>query len=244
MSATAMDVVAIGAHPDDVEIACGGLLAKLARRGHRIAICDLTRGELGTNGDPETRAVEAEAAARALGVTTRVQLGLPDAGLDGRDAAQLHAVVAAIRRHAPRLIVAPHPRSRHPDHVEAAALAARARFFAAVPRFLPDLAAVSRPLLLWAPDYWPVTPSFVVDIGDVLEVKLAALRCYRSQFERQADSQPTHLNDAAYWRRIDTDARHYGRLAGVETGEAFVVDGAVLIDDPLQLVPRGAGGNA
>jgi bacillithiol biosynthesis deacetylase BshB1 len=244
VTASEFDLIAIGAHPDDVEIACGGLLAKLARRGYRIAIFDLTRGELGTNGDVDTRAREAEAAADVLGVASRLQLGLPDAGLDGRDAAQLHSLVMALRRHAPRVVVAPHPHSRHPDHIEAAALAARARFFAAVPRFAPQVPAVPRPSLLWAPDYWPVAPSFVVDIGPVLDVKLAALQCYRSQFERHAGSRATHLNDAVFLRRVTSDAHHYGRLAGVEAAEGFVVEGAVLVDDPVALQPRPAEGNA
>jgi bacillithiol biosynthesis deacetylase BshB1 len=234
MSAPRLDVLAIGAHPDDAEAACGGLLAKLAARGHRAGICDLTRGELGTNGTPAGRAAEAEAAAHVLGVGVRIQLGLPDGGVDGRDPRQLEALVRLLRAHAPRLVVAPHPRTRHPDHVEAARLVTRARFFAAVPRFAADVAAVARPVHLRAPDYWPVVPSFVVDIGDFLAVKLAALGCYRSQFEAGAGARPTHLNDPAYLRRIETDARHYGRLIGVAAGEGYVVDGAVPIDDPVR----------
>jgi bacillithiol biosynthesis deacetylase BshB1 len=239
MSTGTLDLLAVGAHPDDAEAACGGLLAKLAARGARVGICDLTRGELGTNGTVEIRAAEAAAAARTLNVGVRVQLGLPDGGIDGRSQAQAAALVEVLRTHAPRLLVGPHPHSRHPDHVEAAALVARARFFVAVPRFAPGSAAARRPVLLQAPDYWPLQPSFVVDIGEFLAVKLAALRCYRSQFERGAGREATHLNDPAYLARIETDARHYGRLAGVAAGEAFVVDGVIPVDDPLRLWPEG-----
>jgi bacillithiol biosynthesis deacetylase BshB1 len=240
VSAARLDVLAVGAHPDDAEAACGGLLAKLAARGYRVGICDLTRGELGTNGTPEGRAAEADEAARVLGLATRVQLGLPDAGLDGRDPEQVRALVRLVRRHAPRVLIGPHAKSRHPDHTEAAALVARAQFLAAVPRFAPEIAAVARPVHWRCPDYWPVRPSFVVDIEAFLPAKLAALGCYRSQFERGAGDQPTQLNDPAYLRRIETDARHYGRLIGAAAGEAFVTDGAVAVDDPVQLFAREA----
>ena len=239
MKTTGLDVLALFAHPDDAEVACGGLLAKLAGRGHRVGICDLTRGELGTNGTPETRAEEARAAARALGVESRSQLGLPDGGLDGRDARQLESMVRILRAQAPRLVVGPHVSARHPDHVEAATLLRRAVFFAAVPRFAPDAPAVERPVHLQAADYWPLAPSFVVDIGAQLATKLAALACYRSQFEAGGGARATHLNDPAFLRRVETDARHYGRLIGAAAGEAFVVDGAVPVDDPLALWPRG-----
>ncbi len=233
------DVLAIGAHPDDVEAACGGWLAQLRRDSYRVAICDLTRGELGTNGTVEVRAAEAAAAARVLGSETRLQLGLPDGAIDARDPEQLVAVVRALRTHRPRLVVTPHEQSRHPDHSEAAALVRKAVFFTAVPRFAPDIPAAPRPVRIRATDYWPVVPSFVVDVSATLDLKLQALRCYRSQFELDAASQPTHLNDAAYLQRIETDARHYGRLIGAAAGEGFVIDGAVPLADPVRaLAPR------
>jgi len=234
MNDSAYDVIAFGAHPDDAETACGGLLVNLVGRGHRVAICDLTRGELGTNGSPELRGREAAAAARVLGIAARLQAGLPDGGLDGRSVEQQSALVGFLRAHRPRLVIAPHPRSRHPDHAEAAELVRRAVFFAAVPRFAPGTSACARPVRLQAADYWPLRPSFVVDVSAALATKLEALRCYRSQFERQsAAAVPTHLNDPAFLRRIETDARHYGRLIGVAAGEAFVVDGGVPVEDPL-----------
>jgi len=109
----------------------------------------------------------------------------------------------------------------------------RAVFFTAVPRFAPGTSAGARPVRLQAADYWPLRPSFVVDVSDALAKKLEALRCYRSQFERQGGAVPTHLNDPAFLRRIETDARHYGQLIGVAAGEAYVVDGGVPVDDPV-----------
>lgn len=229
-----LDVLAFGAHPDDAETACGGLLAKLARRGYRVAICDLTRGELATNGTPDERAREAEAAARVLGLAARLQLALPDGGLDGGDPRQAEAVVRTLRAEAPRLVLGPHPHARHPDHVEAARLVRRARFFASVARFAPGVGPpVPRPVHLRALDFWPLRPSFVVDIGAELPTKLAALGCYRSQFERGEESRATILNDPAYLQRVETAARHYGALIGSSAGEPYVMDGAVPLDDPV-----------
>jgi len=237
----AFDVVAIGAHPDDVEASCGGLLAKLVARGHQVAVCDLTRGELGSNGSPEARAVEAAAAARVLGITTRVGLDLPDGGLDGRDPAQTTAVVRMLRELRPRLVVAPQARARHPDHVEAARLVRRAHFFAAVHRFVADAPAIARPTLIHGLDYDPMRESFVVDVSAWMEIKLAALRCYASQFDRTAGARPTLLNDPAYLERIRMHARWYGDRIGCEAGEPFTYAAGIPVDDPVAILAREAG---
>lgn len=231
-----LDVIAFAAHPDDAEAAYGGLLAALARRGARVAICDLTRGELGTNGTPEERAEEAAGAARALGLAARLQLGLPDGGLDDRDVDQVEAVVRVLRAEAPRLVLAPHEGSRHPDHRATTAIVRRAHFFAAVPRFAPELPPVVRPLLLRGLDWHPMTPSFIVDISETLDAKLAALRCYRSQFESGPGRRPTVLNDPAWLQRIEANAHHYGARIGRRAGEPYAQDGDVAIDDPTTLL--------
>ena len=228
-----LDVIAFAAHPDDAETACGGLLAKLVRLGYRVAICDLTRGELASNGTPEARAAEAREAARILGVQARLGLGLPDGGLRAADPEQERRLVQVLRAHAPRLIVAPHESARHPDHVQTSELVRRAQFWCGVARYAPDTPAVSRPVLLRALDFRPMQPAFVVDISSELETKLRALRCYRSQFERAAGSTPTLLNDPAWLGRIETDARTFGQLIGCAAGEPFQIDGGVPLADPV-----------
>lgn len=235
-----LDVLAFGAHADDAEAACGGLLAKLAKRGYRIAICDATRGELASNGDVEQREHEADEASRVLGLRERFNLDLPDGGLHADDPQQLAAVVTIVRQQAPRLLVAPHRAARHPDHVQLAELVQRAQFWCAVRRHTPEVAAVARPVLLRALDYHPIIPSFVVDIRDDLEIKMRALRCYVSQFERRAGDAPTLLNDPAYLVRIETNARTYGQLIGSPAGEPYVVDGAVPVDDPVAVLASAA----
>jgi len=238
-----LDVIAFAAHPDDAEACCGGLLLKLARRGYRTAVCDLTRGERASNGSPEEREHEARAAAAQLELAARLQLELPDGRLDGRDAGQEAAVVDVLRLHTPRVIIAPHPRGRHPDHAEASALVRRAQFFCGVHHYVASHPPVERPVLLYGLDYYPLRPSFVVDVSAELTGKLAALRCYRSQFERVPGRVATLLNHPAHLQRIETAARHYGEQIGRAAGEPFVVQGGVPVDDPVQLFapPREEG---
>jgi bacillithiol biosynthesis deacetylase BshB1 len=228
-----LDVIAFAPHPDDAEAACGGLLAKLAGLGYRVAICDLTRGELATNGSVEERQTEAAEATRVLGLSARLNLELPDGGIHSEAEEQLHAVVETLRRHRPRLIVGPHEAARHPDHVEASALVRQAQFWCGVARRFPGLAPINRPVLLRALDFHAMAFSFIVDITEQIAAKILALRCYRSQFERGPATAATVLNDPAYLGRIETNARTYGQLIGRPAGEPYVIDAAVPMEDPV-----------
>ncbi len=227
------DVIAFGAHPDDVEAACGGLLVQLVRRGYRVAICDLTRGEMASNGTPEEREKEAEAAARILGVQARFALGLPDGNLRAEDPTQRERLVLVLRRHAPRLILVPDAAARHPDHIAANALLRQAQFWCGVSGLLAEVPVVERPVLVRTLDFHPLQPSFVVDVSDVLELKMQALRSYRSQFEPGPGRTATLLNDPGYLRRIETNARTYGQLIGCAAGEPYALDGPLRIADPV-----------
>ncbi|MFQ5600506.1 MAG: bacillithiol biosynthesis deacetylase BshB1 [Candidatus Krumholzibacteriia bacterium] len=231
-----LDVIAFAPHPDDAEASCGGLLVKLVRHGYRAAICDLTRGELASNGSIEEREAEARRAAEVLGLHERINLQFPDGGLRRGNRDQLEALVVLLRERSARLIVAPHEASRHPDHLEAGELLRRAQFFCGVKRFVPHVACVQRPVLIRALDFHPMQPSFVVDITDELDVKLRGLRCHRSQFERRPGDAPTLLNDPAYLRRIETNARTYGQLIGRAAGEPYAVEGGVPLDDPVAVL--------
>ncbi len=234
------DVLAFGAHPDDAEAACGGLLVQLVRQGYRVAICDLTRGELASNGTVAERRAEAEAAARVLGLHGRLDLGLPDGGLHAEDPEQRRCIVATLRTHVPRLILIPDLAARHPDHLAAHALLRQAQFFCGVAGYDAGMPPVERPVLVRALDFHPMVPSFVVDVSAVLPLKLEALRCYRSQFEPGPGRVPTLLNDPAYLQRVETNARTYGQLIGCTAGEPYAVDGPVPLVDPVAaLVPAG-----
>ncbi len=147
-----MDALFFGAHPDDVELSCAGLAARLAEGGRGVGIVDLTRGEAASRGTVAERALEATAAARELGVASRENLELPDLGIDRSDRAQLAAVVGCLRRHRPVLVVAPHADDEHPDHVEAASLIARACYIAGLARvFFHEVATANYPVFEQAP---------------------------------------------------------------------------------------------
>lgn len=231
------DVLAVGAHPDDVEIGCGGTLARLARGGVRVGILDLTAGELGTRGDVTVRAREAEAAARVLGVSWRSCLAFPDGGITPSDPAQLHEVVAALRSAAPRVLLLPHPDDPHPDHGEAAALLLRASFFAGLARFLPDRGPACRPRMLLA---YPgprqlLQPTLVVDISAYVGAKREALAAHASQFDKAAGAA-THLASGHFLAAVEGRDRACGNLVGCEFGEGLTAVGTPAADEVAWLL--------
>ena len=199
---TGIDVLAVGAHPDDVEVGCGGVLALCTRSGMRVAIADLTGGELGTQGTPELREEEARRAADVLGVTTRVNLGLPDGGV-GTDPAQRSAVVTLLRTLRPRLVLAPyHLDDRHPDHAAAGRLMRDACFLGGVARW--GEGEPHRPVRLHHYMLHHVfEPTYVVDVTPVWEQRTAAVAAFASQFAASAGG-PAHRDRR---RRIPRTAR-------------------------------------
>lgn len=229
-----LDIVAFGAHPDDVELTCGGTLAKSARQGHKIGIVDATRGELGTRGSVATRAREAEKASRILGVATRENLGLPDGHLSTAPDA-LRSIVEAIRRLRPSVVITPSEESRHPDHRALARLVREACFFSGLERW--DAGGVPwRPRkIVTSTTYLPVSPSFLVDITDDFQAKLRAIHAYASQIrgaDRLGDIFPSgrKLIDA-----ITSIHGNYGAMAQVKFAEPFVCKEAMVVDDLLGL---------
>jgi bacillithiol biosynthesis deacetylase BshB1 len=195
VSGAGFDIAGICAHPDDAELVMGGTLAMEARRGRRVALVDLTRGESGSRGDPATRAREAAEAARILGVAHRESLGLPDArlaaGPDSRD-----VIVEALRRLRPRVVITQHWDQRHPDHSAAGRLVYDACFVAGLRAYRPDLGAAWRPpkivYSLSMTEMAELVPSFVVDITATWDTKLRAIRAFTSQFTR-AEAEPVPL---------------------------------------------------
>jgi bacillithiol biosynthesis deacetylase BshB1 len=226
------DVLAIGAHPDDVEIGCGGTLARLAARGVRVGIVDLSRGELGTRGDVPTRRREAEAAAAILGAAWRTCLGLPDAGVRAEDPAHLEAVVGALRAAAPRAVFLPHPADPHPDHGATARLLLQGVVVGNLARFRPELGGAHRVRLVLA---YPgprqlIEPTLVVDIGTGGVSKQRALAAHASQFDPGAGS-PTQLASGYFLAAVEGRDRAYGNLIGCAFGEGFVGFGALPADE-------------
>jgi bacillithiol biosynthesis deacetylase BshB1 len=219
-----LDLLAIGAHPDDVEISCGGTIAAAAAEGLRAGILDLTRGESATNGTPEIRAAEAAEAARLLRACGRWNAGLPDGGLHAHDPEQVRRAVLWLRALRPDVVVVHFPRDRHPDHVAASELIDRASYLAGLRRFEGGGdAAPFRPRVRYHfASRVGFAPSFVVDVTAHWDAKRAAILAHGSQVSRaSADARPTPLNREGFLDFVESRARHYGGMIGVTYGEPF-----------------------
>ena len=237
--ANTVDLLAIAAHRDDVELTCAGTLIKMARAGYRTGIVDLTEGETGTRGDAATRAKEAEAAAKVMGVAKRVNAGLPDAHLHNTDDTR-RIVVELIRRLSPRVVILPFPIGRHPDHRAASELGRDACYLAGLAKY--DAAGQPhRPeKILYALAYRedPVKPTFVVDITPEFETKLQAIRCYASQFDGAEAAGEIHPTGLALYDLIRVQNAHYGSLIRAAYGEPFMTQETVRVDDVVTMGVR------
>ena len=236
MAALAVDVLAIAAHPDDVELTCGGTLLRAVQFGRRTAIIDLTAGETGTKGSPATRAAEAAKAAAVLGVSARENLGLPDAGLVNTPETRV-ALARLIRRFTPRVVIAPALQGRHPDHRAAAELVRDASFVAGLAKVAPDIPR-HRPFkvlhCLSFREDWE-KPTFVVDISSVFDRKLEAIFCYASQFEGVSQAGEVYPNGDPLRDIIRHQAAHYGSLIRSRYGEPFFTFETMRVDDVATL---------
>jgi bacillithiol biosynthesis deacetylase BshB1 len=229
------DVLSIAAHRDDVEQTCGGTLLRMASRGLRTAILDLTRGEGGTRGTAEDREREANEAAGILGVGWRGALDLPDGAIENT-LENRKKIVRVLRRLRPRVVILPYWRARHPDHSIVATLGYEACFLSGLTSVKTD-AAPHRPFkIVYASLYADVRPSFIVDITPFIEQRHASLMAYRSQYANQDAGSGLFVPEEEIRERTFAEARHYGLLAGVKYGEPFVQKDAGLVDD-LTLIP-------
>jgi N-acetylglucosamine malate deacetylase 1 len=229
------DVLAIAAHRDDVEQTCGGTLLRMAARGLRTAILDLTQGEAGTRGTAEQRAREAGEAARLLGVSRREALDLPDGAIENTVENRIK-VVRALRAMRPRVVILPYWQARHPDHAIVASLGYDACFLSGLAK-VETGSLPHRPFkVVYASLYADVRPSFVVDITPFIEQRHAALMAYKSQYANQNAGSGLFVPEEEIRERTFAEARHYGLLAGVKYGEPFVQKEVGLVDD-LTLLP-------
>jgi bacillithiol biosynthesis deacetylase BshB1 len=247
ISSTSLDILAIAAHRDDVEQTCGGTLLKMAQRGQRTGILDLTQGEMGTRGTAEDRAREAADAARILGVGWRRALDIPDGCVENTWENRLK-VASVIRQTRPRVVILPYWKGRHPDHYTCSVLGYEACFLAGLAKLDPQEAlriqqsggatrlAPHRPFkIVYATLYYDVRPTFVVEIDEQFEQKFASILAYKSQFSDQEagkDLFPAHDEIRA---RVDAMARYYGMLGGVTYAEPFLQKEVGLVEDLLAI---------
>ncbi|GAB6180277.1 bacillithiol biosynthesis deacetylase BshB1 [Desulfotomaculum defluvii] len=228
-----IDVLAVGAHPDDIEVGTGGLVAKFINQGLKVGVVDLTAGEMSTNGTTEERRLEAQRAAQILGVAWRKCLGLPD-----RDVSlikkNIQALVEVIRESRPQLILCPYWEDRHPDHVNAARLVKEANFDAGLKRFSHHLSA-HRAKYIW--HYFlsrSVEPQFVVDVSEFYEKKRAAIMAHQTQFGESLQQSETFLNTGpgSMLAIVESRDRFYGAITGCTYGEGFITTAPLAVKNP------------
>jgi bacillithiol biosynthesis deacetylase BshB1 len=233
-----LDLLAIAAHPDDVEQTCGGTLIKMAEAGYRTGVLDLTAGDMGTRGTPEQRVIEAEAAAKLMLAGWRGNMHFPDARLQNDISARMTLAVK-IRELKPRVVIIPYWQARHPDHYRAAELSYEACFLAGLKK-LDDYTEPHRPSkVIYSSLYANVTPSFVVDISAQFERRMSALLAYRSQYgDAQQEGAALFPQEQEIRERLAAVARYYGNLIGAKYGEPFVVKETLRVDDVVAMGVR------
>lgn len=228
-----LDILAIGAHPDDVELGCSGTIITEIRNGKKVGIADLTQGELGTRGTPETRAQEAAEATRIMGVSARENLKMPDGFFENNPENQLK-LIRVIRKYQPEIILANAPEDRHPDHGRAARLIADAAFFAGL-RKIETTNDEGNLQEAWRPKYVfhyiqdrYLEPGFVVDISDVFDERMKAIAAYTTQFyngKSEEDETPqSYISTPLFLESVIARARMMGKRIGVKFGEGFVTE--------------------
>lgn len=228
------DILAIGAHPDDVELGCGGTIAKLISEGKKIGIIDLTQGELGTRGTRETRAQEASDAAKILGISARENLKLKDGFLNNSEEYQLK-IAEMIRKYRPEIVLANAIDDRHPDHAKAAKLISDACFISGLRKVETfengELQNVWRPKHIFHYIQWKnIEPDFVVDISDFLDKKIEACLAYKTQFFDPTSTEPvTPITTKDFLESLTYRAQDLGRLSGVEFAEGFTTEKLIAI---------------
>ncbi|MEK6781835.1 MAG: bacillithiol biosynthesis deacetylase BshB1 [Bacteroidota bacterium] len=223
-----LDILVLAAHPDDAELGCGGTIAKHIALGHKVGIVDYTRGELGTRGTIQTRDQEAAESAKILGLAIRENLNLKD-GFFGNNPEDQLAVVGAIRKYEPKLILANAIYDRHPDHGKGADLAFESSFLAGLPKIETYLDGKKQ--TAWRPDALYhfiqsqyIKPDIIVDVSDFWETKMNAIRAFKTQFYDPANKEPnTFISNPGFLRMIESRAMEMGHAIGVKYGEGFTV---------------------
>lgn len=237
-----LDVLAIGAHPDDVELGCGGTLAVLARQGKKVGILHLTRGEMGTRGTPEERVAEAEGAARALGAVEMDFLDCSDGGLRTGPAEE-DSLIEKIRLWRPDLVLGPTPSDRHPDHGRGHRLVEAACFYAGLRNRAPWMGEPFRPAAVFSyMQHDHFTPSFLVDVTAGWEAKIESMRAYRSQLHgggATGEGPVTKVSTPEFWYAVEGRARHYGEIISAAYAEPFWSRTPLAVADPTSILPGG-----
>jgi len=232
-----LDLLAIAAHPDDVEQTCGGTLLRMAEAGYRTGIVDLTAGDMGTRGSPEIRVTESADAAKILKVSHRENLHFPDARLENSMAGRM-TLAQRVRELRPRTVILPYWEGRHPDHYRTAEIGYEACFLAGLRKIDPYTEPHRPYKIVYSSLYANVVPSFVVDVTQQFDRRMESLLAYRSQYGEVADGAALFPDEQEIRDRLSATARFYGNLIGVKYGEPFVVKETMRVDDVVTLQVR------
>ena len=235
-----LDLLAIGAHPDDIELTCGGTLAKCVKLGYSVGAVDLTEGEMGTRGTREIRLKEAEKAAKILGVKVRINLGLADGRFENSEENR-SKLIQVIRKYRPKILLIPHSDERHPDHVRAHHLCREAWFYSGLRKM--ETFDDGKPQQSFRPNsyihfmQWQLfEPSFIVDISDVYDIRMKAILAHKSQFYDPNSKEPqTVLSQKSFLDLLETRAKEFGFRIGARYGEPFYCSEAIGINDIFSL---------
>jgi N-acetylglucosamine malate deacetylase 1 len=235
------DVLAIGAHPDDLELACGGTIAKLVQQGYKVALADATRGEMGTRGTKEIRFEEAEEAAHILGAVTRRNLQIPDGNVEVNKA-NVRKMITLIRELRPTILIIPHGVERHPDHAHTHQLCKEAWFYAGLRKLATSSGGKQqqphRPHHYFEFMQWhEFNPAFVVDISETYDIKMKSIRAHASQFFNPESKEPeTRLSSPSFLDTIETRCKYYGQKIGVAYAEPFLTQFTMGVNDMFDLI--------
>ena len=221
-----LDILAIAAHPDDAELGCGGSLLLATRKGLNVAICDLSAGEMSSRGTVASRQVETSNATRILGLKERRNLGLPDSKIGEDSTLSLSVLIQLIRETRPRTVLAPYWEDRHPDHEATGRLVKEACFFSGIAKIGNGEPYRPTRLFFYMLSY-PFTPAFVLDISDVWERKLAAIKAYQTQFESSENGMHTAISEPGFLKLVEARAIWFGSMIGVAYGEPYFMPGPV-----------------
>jgi N-acetylglucosamine malate deacetylase 1 len=228
-----LDILAIGAHPDDVEIGMGGTIAKYVKKGFKVGICDLTKAELSSNGTVSIRQEEAKLAGKILGLTKRIQLSIPDRGLYITEST-IKSIVTIIREYRPKIVFVPYFEDRHPDHGHCSRLVEEAAFSSGIHKYKGEREQPSH--RVESIYYYMINgfhkPDFVIDISDTIDQKIRSLRAYESQFEKSEGSTDTPLTNG-YIESVENRERLYGKEVGVVYAEGFKTKKPILLSEDI-----------
>ena len=237
-----LDSVAFGAHPDDIELFCGGTLIKLGSKGHKIGVISLTQGELGTRGSPEIRSQEFQEGATLLKLSTHKMLDIPDGDVAVNWENKLK-IIREIRTYQPAVVFAPYWKDRHPDHENTSNLVREAVFLSGLKKIETDQQAHRPYKVIYYPCWFEFKPSFVVNITGCHDQKIKAIQAYRSQFDHPDKSEfgdeETLISRPEFLEKITTRDRYYGSSIGTTFGEPFLVRAPLRLDDPIGFFDTG-----